>query len=171
MREGKFFVHAADVDDFSASFCGAVMFHKSLCDEKKSLEIYVQNKIEIFFPDVPEFRAFFDARVVDENVDAAKLFFRFRDEAFAVGNFGNVALNGDGVSATRFQLIDDFLRACLVGKIADGNGGTVRDKTLGDAESDALIPAGNGGDFACETSGHVEVSVRGRVRNRWYDSF
>jgi hypothetical protein len=155
VREGKFFVDAADVDNFAAGFRDAVVFNESLGDEEEAFEIYVEHEVVIFFGDVPEFGALFDAGIVDEDVDAAKLPFGFGDEAFAVGNFGNVALNGDGLAAVRFKIVDNFLRAGLIGKITDGNGGAVGDKTLGDAESDALIAAGDGRYFSCESSTHV----------------
>ncbi len=72
MREGQFFVDAAEGDGFSAGLGLATVIDESLGDEERAFEIYVEHKIVVGFGDFPEIGAAFEAGVVDEDVDAAE---------------------------------------------------------------------------------------------------
>ncbi len=148
MREGQFFVDRADVDDFAAGFGFHLVPDERLGDEEEALQIYVQDEIVIFFGDFPEIGAAFDTGVVDEDIDFAELRGGLFHEALAVGELGDVALDGGGFGAFVAETLDDGFRSGSVGEVADGDGGAFLDETLGDAQADALIASGDGDYFS-----------------------
>jgi len=109
-----------------------VVFHEGLGDEEQAFQVYVENEVEIFLGDVPEFGSLFYSGVVDEDVDAAELAFRFGDEAFAVRNFRDIALNGDALPPLALRPSTTFCVPAASERVTDRHAGAIGDEALRD---------------------------------------
>ena len=86
----------ADVDDAAAL---AEMCARRLRHQQEAQHVDVEHFVELRLGDRFERRKIVDARVVDQDVEAAKGGDRGVDQAFGFGGLGDVALYGDGSAA------------------------------------------------------------------------
>src|SRR5260221_1717008 len=150
MRERQFFVHGADVDDFSRAICLPKVTHHRLRYKTHALQVDIENSIEIRFGHVPEISAFLQAGVIDEDIDFAEGRDGLFDESLAVGNASNISLKSGRAPLHLGYSLDYFVRAFFVLAIADRDVRTFACATLRDRAPDSLISACDGGaDCPC----------------------
>jgi hypothetical protein len=130
------------------------MFDERLSHEKQAAQIHIQYEIVVRFGYVPKTGAAFDAGIVDQNIDFAELEDGLFDEPLAIGEFGDVSLDGNGFRAVAAQAQSRIFCFRFIGEITDRNGGAFLDEALSDAETDALIATSDGDHFALQTVGH-----------------
>src|ERR1700731_3772347 len=150
-------MHGADVDDFAPAFGLHAVFHKSLSHKKGTLQIYVEYEIVVLFTDVPEVRAPLEARIVHQNIDAAKLLDRTRDEFLPLADLAHIALKRSGFSAAFLYDRDNFVSAGLIRAIAQRHIRAFRRQPLHNRAPYALIPASHGNYFAFQSVCHVAL--------------
>src|ERR1043166_7235850 len=124
MREGKFFVNRTDVDDFSARpFVSRrsrhAILHESLCDEEQAFQIYVQDRVEIRFRDVPEIAAAFKPGIVPQTVDLAELRGSVRDKFLPFAHLADVGLKTCYSPAGFLNVGHYFVGASFIGPITE----------------------------------------------------
>jgi len=150
MREREFLVHRADIDDFPRAPCLPQLTHHCLCYKKHSLQVDIENRVEIRLRHVPEVRPFLQTRVVDENVDFSKNRDGLLDESLAVGNLSDVSLNGSRAPFHSGYSVHYFVRTFFVRAIADRNVGAFPRQVLRDRTSDPLVATRYSGDLTCQ---------------------
>src|SRR6266436_4268279 len=150
MRERQFLVHRTDVDDFSGAPCLPEMAHHRLRDKKHSLQIDVQNGVEIFFRHVPKVRSFLQTRVVDKNVDLSKSRDGLFNESLSVRDLSDIGLERSSPPLRSRNSTHYFVRPLLVLAIADGNVGPLLRQTFRNRPSNSLVTARNCGYFPCQ---------------------
>jgi hypothetical protein len=141
MREREFFVHRADIDDFSGAPCLPEVMHNCLRCKKHALQVDIQNGVEILFRYIPEVRPFLETRVVDEDVDPSKSRDGLLDEPLAVGDLSDVSLKSGGAPFPGGDSVHYFVCSFLVFPIADCDVGAFLCQTLRDRTPDPLITA------------------------------
>ena len=99
------------------------------------------------FGDIPEIGVMFEARVVDQDIEFAQLSDGVVDEMLAIGNFPYITLNSNCAAALFRDFGDNFLRASLVGAVADGYVCAVLSEAFGNGAADALIASSDGDGF------------------------
>jgi len=154
MRERKFFVHGADVDDFSRAICLPKVTHDRLRYKKHALQVDIEHSIEIRFRHIPEISAFLQARVIDEDIDFAEGRDGLFDEPLAVRNISDIRLKSGRAPLHLGYSLDYFVRTFFVLAIADGDIRAFARQTLRDRAADSLIAACYGGYFALQSIGH-----------------
>ena len=118
MGEGEFLVHGADVDDLARRLAALQMPDEGLRDEERALEVGVQDEVVVVLGDVPERGVFFDAGVVDEDVDLAEAGDAVGDEFLRARDGAEIGADGDGAAA---ELLDDWPSPCRPPRDASGN--------------------------------------------------
>jgi hypothetical protein len=73
--------------------------------------------MELVLGDVFQRHEFVDTGIVHQHVDRAEGFFGFVKQPLHVGGLGDVALDGNGLTAVRFDVGDNTVRALLAGGI------------------------------------------------------
>src|SRR5580692_713358 len=104
MRERQFFVNRTDVDDLPGAPRLLEMADHRLRDEKHSLQVDVQDGVEVFFRHVPEVRSLLQARVVDQDVDFSKSCDSLFDESLSVRDLSDISLKRSRSPLRRFNL-------------------------------------------------------------------
>ena len=150
MREGEFFVHRADIDDFPRAPCLSQVTHHCLRYKEHTFQIDVENGVEIRFRHVPEVRPLLQTCVVDEDVDFSKNRDSLLDESLAVGDLSDVSLNGSCAAFRSGNPVNYFVRPFFVRAIANRNVGAFPRQVLRDRTSNTLIAARYSGDFPCQ---------------------
>src|SRR5215469_14115212 len=145
VRERKFFVHGADVDNFPWAICLPKMAHEFLRHKKHAFEVDVENGVEICFGYIPEVGAFLKAGIVDEDVDLAEGGDGLLDELLSIRHDTDVGVKGSGPPPYLGYSFDYVVRPLFVFAIADGDVGAFAGETLRDRSSNSLIAAGYGG--------------------------
>ncbi len=84
-----------------------------------------------------------DAGIVHQHVERAEGLFGFVKQPPHVGGFGDVALDGNGLTAVGVDVSDDAVRALLAGRIVHHHCGARRTQALGDSRADALRRTGH----------------------------
>ncbi len=96
-----------DVDDASPTR-SAHGGQNSLRDQKRRLEIYVDDLVPIILGDLFNLLRTRDSSIVDQDVHVAKLAFDISDHFRYSRGLGNVALNGDRAPAYFFNFSADL---------------------------------------------------------------
>ena len=141
MREGKLFMHGADVDDLAAGFGLHAMPDECLGHEKRPLQIYVQHEIVILLGDIPEIGTALEPRIVDEDVHAAKLRDRFGDESLAVGHLPTSACIAAAFRPHFWTSATTSSAPGLVGAVTQRDVRAFVGEALHDGTADALVAA------------------------------
>ena len=115
--------------------------------------------VELLFGDGLDRAELVNAGVVDEDVEAAKVFDGCVDDALRFGGLGDVAPHGDSLAAGRGDGGDDGVRAGLAGGVIDDDGCAFRGEGFGDGGADAFGCAGDDCDFACEFAHMFSMGV------------
>jgi hypothetical protein len=150
--------------------------HHRLSYKKHSLQIDVENGVEILFRHVPAVRAFLEACIVDEDVHLSEGCDSLFDKSPAVGDDPHVGLKRSRASLCSGNAFHDFVRPRLVLAIADRYIGAFLRQTLRYCTSDSLITARYSSNFSrqsiCQDSSSRFSSSRKRnlVRTRFLAS-
>ena len=86
-----------------------------------------------------------DTGIVDQNIDAAKLFHNIRDQSIHRSLVADIAGNTVGFTAQSFNLLSIGSNAFLI-DVRQHNGSTLASKGLGDGAPDSLGGTGTGDD-------------------------
>src|SRR6266481_2264312 len=150
MRERQFFVHRADIDDFPGTLCLPKMANHGLRDKKHSLQVDVQDGVEVFFRHIPEVRSFLQTRVIDEDIDLSKSRDGLFDESLSVRDLSDIGLKRRSSPLRRFNAAHYFVCPVLVLAIADGNVSAFLRQTFRNRPSNPLVTARYSGYLTCQ---------------------
>src|SRR5258705_3951040 len=114
MREGKFLVDRADVDDLSAGLRRHAILNKGLRDEKQPFQVDVEHGVEIRFRGMPEVGAALESSVIDEDVDFAELSRGIRDKFLSVVDAADVVLKSGDLAPGLRNICHRSVGACLI---------------------------------------------------------
>jgi len=95
-----------------------------------------------------------DARIIDQNPNAAQSDFRRFHEAGDFGRHGNVRPDGNGATPQGFDLPTDLLRLSLLGAVIYGNVGSGLRQRHRCHPSDAPTGSGHQANFAVQLFAH-----------------
>src|SRR5260370_42190806 len=126
------------------------MAHHRLRDKNHSLQVAVQDGVEIFFRHVPEVPSLLQTRIVDEDVDLSKSRDGLSNESLPVRNLSDVGLKRSSSPLRSCNSAHDFVRPFFVLAIADGNVGAFLRQAFRDSLSNPLIAARYGGHLTCQ---------------------
>jgi hypothetical protein len=126
------------------------MPNHGLCYEKHALQIDVEDGVEVLLGHVPKLSSFFEARVVNEDVDLTKGSDGFLNESLPVGNFSNVGLKSRCAPLSCFYSGYNFVRAYFVFPVANSDVSAFARQALRYRASNPLIATRYGGDLPYE---------------------
>src|SRR5215475_6449435 len=120
MRERQFFMHRADVDDFSGAPALAKVTHSRLRHKEHALEV-----------DVQEVRALLETGIVHKDVDLAESRDGLVNESLSFGNLPDVRLKSHcALLGCRSDARSHFVRPSFVLAIADRDVGSIAGQAL-----------------------------------------
>src|SRR5215467_3300325 len=152
MRERQFFMHRADVDDFSGASGLAKVTHCSLRHKEHALQVDVQNGVEIVFRHIPEVGSFLETGIVHKDVDLAESRDGVVNESLPFRNLPYICLKGYcALLGCRADTRSHFVRPSFVLAIADRDVGAFAGQSLRDRPANPLIPARYGGHLASQS--------------------
>src|SRR5262249_15402732 len=148
----QFFMHRADVDDFSGAPTLAKVTHCGLRDKEHALEVDVQDGVEVVFGDVPEVGALLETGIVHKDVNPAESRDGLVNESLTFRDFPYVCLKCYGaLLGCRGDTRSHLVRASFVLAVADRDVGAFASQALRDRPTNPLIPARYRGNFACQS--------------------
>jgi len=109
-----------------------------LCGEKEPEHVDIEYLMEVILGDGLKRRTLVDARVVNEDVDAAVILDGCVDNALRAGCLRHVAMHSESLAAVFGDMSDDGVRARLAGGIIDDHRCAFSGERLGDGGSDAF---------------------------------
>src|SRR5262249_39377833 len=152
MRERQFFMHRANVDDFSGAPGLPKVTHCRLRHKEHSLEVDVHDSVEIVFRHVPEVRTLLKTGIVHKDVDLAESGDGLVNESLPFRNLPYVRLKGQcAFLGCRGDTRSHFVRPSFILAIADRDVGTFAGQALRDRPANPLIPARYGSHLACQS--------------------
>src|SRR5258708_1686721 len=166
MRERELFVDRTDIDDFPRAIGLPKVTHDRLGHKKHTLQVDIENGVEIRFGHIPEVRAFLHAGVIDEDIYFAEARDGLFNESLPVGNDSDVGLKGGRALLHLGYSRYYFVRAFFVLAITDRDVRAFSRQTLCNRTSDSLIAAGYGGYFALQPIGQDFLLCFPRVTTR-----
>src|SRR5258707_9250645 len=117
------------------------MAHHRLRDKKHSLQVDVQNGVEIFFRHIPEVRSFLQTRIVDEDIDLSKSRDGLFDESLAVSDPSDIGLKPRSCPLRSCNSSHYFARPLLFLSIAHANVRALLPLSFRNSPSNPLLTA------------------------------
>ena len=125
--------------------------------QKQAEDVGVKLFVEQFLGHTFQRRELIDAGIVDQNVELAIGFARFREEMLDISGFSDIALDRDGLAALGSDGRDRFVSAFLAGSVIDDDLRAFRRQMLGDGRANALGCTSDDRDFSFEFHNHVNL--------------
>jgi hypothetical protein len=123
-------------------------------EEEHPLEVHVQHRVVLGLAHVPERRVSLDARVVDQDVQAAQRIDAAATRSFTLGDFPEIGLEDGAAPPERLNLGERLFSAFRVGVVVDDDVRPFRRHANGDARPMPLLLA-------------VTSTLRPASRARW----
>ena len=120
-----------------------------------ALEVAGEGVVPVVVVDRREGLLFEEARVVDDDVEAAEMLDRGRDAAPDALAFGDVELHRECAAAMLLDLLDDGPGCALALVPRDAHAGAFPGETLGDSAADAPRRSGDDRDLVLQYAAHA----------------
>ena len=118
----------ADIDHATA--LGAEVLRGFLRSQEEAENVGVELAVELFLGDLVERGELIDASVVDQYIQLSECFLRLGENTLHISGFGNIALDGNSLTAVTLDFRNDPVRALLAGGVIHHNRCTLGGETL-----------------------------------------
>ena len=114
------------------------MLHRLLRDQNQPKDVGVELAMELRFRGRFQGLKLINAGVVDQHIERAEGFLRFREQPLHVPCFGHIALDGDCFAAFAGDVRHHELRACFAGRIVHHHGSAGICQRFGNPRANSL---------------------------------